>query len=1118
MNDLMADFANLTPEKRALLTLMLQQKAATRAPSVTIPRRGPQDEQPLSFAQERLWFLSQMEPESPAYNIPIAMRMKGALDIAALERSFREVVRRHEVLRTTFKNVGGETVQIINPFEGFRISVIDLDELSAEQRDEEVASRIKEESHRPFDLERDSLLRIMLMRIGEREHVLQMTIHHIISDGWSAQILIKEVTSLYEAFSNHRPSPLKDLRIQYADFALWQRSWLKREVLDSQLTFWKKQLAGAPPMLELRTDKARPAVQTYRGATESLALDGGLSEQIKALSKQEGATLFMTLLAGFKILLHRYTGQTDMVVGTPIANRNRAELEDQIGFFVNALVLRTDLSGDPTFRQLLKRVREVSLEAFAHQDIPFERVVEHMQPDRDMSRSPLFQVMFEFLSSPKQEHALTGLEITPLTVEYTAAKFDLTLTMAERGKAIVQTLEYNTDLFEAGTVARMLHHMERILASIAANPDQRISEIEMLGEAERNTLLVEWNDTERAYPADRLVHELIEDQVKRAPDAIAVISEQEELTYGELSARANQLAHHLRGLQVSPDRIVGIAMHRSVDMIVAMLAALKAGVAYVPIDPSLPTERLTYLLDDTQCEVVLTHSELRSVLPGRAMQVICLDTDWPIISRHDRGNLRNVATSKNLAYVMYTSGSTGKPKGVATEHSALNWLIWNLDIASINSTDVVAQASNPSFDAIVFEVWGALVNGATLVIVEKDTLLSGEELAAQIRDKGISVLYLTAALFTQVASREPKAFSTMRLVLCGGEAIDAKWAEKVLEAGGPSILIHEYGPTETTVFSSFYLIEETGREAKSLPVGRILNNTKGYVVDDRFEPVPVGVIGELYIGGDGLARGYLNAPSQTAERFVPNPYGTKGGEQLYRTGDLVRYLPNGEIEFAGRKDHQVKVRGYRIELAEIEEALGQHAEIVEAVVVVDEDESGEKRLVSYLIPAADSTLSISDLRSFLKQKLPDYMIPSVFVMLEEIPLTPNGKVDRRALPRPNQARPELNQSYVAPRTPIEKTLVGIWQEVLEVEQVGINDNFFELGGHSLKATQLVSRVRDAFQIELPLRSMFRTPTPGELAVTIIQSQAEQTESDEIALLLAELEQLPENEAATLLGD
>jgi amino acid adenylation domain-containing protein len=1072
MTDLSKAISSLPPEKRALLAR-------------TLKERGSQfNTFPLSYAQQRLWFLDQLTPGSPVYNIPAAVQFTGSLDAQALERCFDEITRRHEILRTTFTTVDGNPAQIVGRHRPGRLRLVDLSELPPDEREAQVSQLAVEESQRPFDLTSGPLLRVTLYRMGADKHVLLLVTHHIISDGWSTGVLIREVAALYQAFLRGKPSPLADLPIQYADYARWQRKHLQGERLESLLDYWKRRLEGCPHLLDLPTDRPRPAVASFRGAHQLVAPSRKFSDAVKALGQQERATPFMTLLAALQTLLYRYIGQEDICVGTPVTGRNRGETEGLIGFFVNTLVIRTDLSGDPSFRELLGRVRESALGAYAHQELPFETLVEKLQPERSMSHTPIFQVSFTYKNGFTEALELPGLTLRRVELEHQTTKFDLAVGATETPAGLSLSVGYNTDLFNDDTIARLLGHYRILLKGAIADPDQRVSDMPLSTEVERRRLLSEWNDTVSGYPRDKCVPELFEAQVERRPDAIALVVEEEQLTYRELNRRANQLAAYLGKLGVGLEMPVGFCLERSLEMVVGILGILKSGGTYVPLDPTYPRERLAFMLEDTRTPVLLVQQRLIEHLPEQEARVVRIDADWELIARENDANPASGATADHLAYVIYTSGSTGRPKGIAIPHRAINRLVFNTNYIEIAPEDRMALASNSAFDAATFELWGALLRGARLVGIGREVALSPRDLAAEIEAQGISVMFLTTALFNQIAREVPAAFGSMRRLLFGGEAVDLNLVKEVLKDKPPARLLHVYGPTESTTFTTWYPVQELPGGAATVPIGRPLANTQVYLLDRNLQPAPVGIAGELYIGGDGLAWGYFNRPELTAEKFIPNPFRGKGGGRLYGTGDLGRYWPTGEIEFLGRLDHQVKIRGFRIELAEIEAVLAQHPAVREAAVLVREGMAGEKRLVAYVALDSGGAPTGVELRSYLRQKLPEYMTPSVFVELDALPLTPNGKVDRGALPAPdhaNLARPELAGVYVAPRTMVEETLAGIWSKVLGVTQVGAHDSFFDLGGHSLLATQAISRVREAFRLELPLRSLFEAPTVAGLA-------------------------------------
>ena len=1093
-------------EKRALLARLLEERASRS------------DSLPLSFAQQRLWFLDQLDPGSPVYNIPASIRVRGLLNAAALEQSFNEIVRRHEALRTTFAVVDGSSVQVIAPTMTVSLPIVDLSELTQTEREAQALRLATEEAQRPFDLTRGPLVRVSLLRLHDEDHILLLTMHHIVSDGWSVSVLFRELAALYEAFSTRKPSPLPELPIQYADFAVWQREWLQGGVLEEQLSYWKKQLSGAPAMLELPMDRPRPAVQTFQGARQSVLLPKSILKGLNELSRQEGVTLFMTLLAAFQTLLARYTNQEDIVVGSPIAYRNRAEIEGLIGFFVNTLVLRTDVSGDPSFRELLGRVREVALGAYAHQDMPFETLVEQLQPERSLSHAPLFQVMF-VLQNAREELGLSNLTLSPLAVDNLTSKFDLTLFMWEESEGLRAVFEYNTDLSETATIKRMLAHFQTLLEGIVADPEQRLATLPLLTEVELKQLLVEWNDTQTDFPKDSCLHQLFEQQVERNPDAIAVLFKNQQTTYGELNRRANQLAHHLRSLGVGPDVWVGLCVERSLEMVIGILGILKAGGAYVPLDPAYPRERLAFMLEDARCSVLLTQHRLLAVLPSHRARVLCLDADWKTIARESPQNPQTAVKGEHLAYVIYTSGSTGRPKGIAIQHrGVVNNLVDLNRRFAVGHSDRVLALSSLSFDMCVYEMLGTLGAGAAIVLpeasVEREPAHWAELMARHHVSVWNSAPSLLEKLVEYVSERTQLRPRYLRLVLLGGDWVAVSLPDQ-LKALAPGVqVIVMGGATEASIHSIIYEVERTDPSWNSIPYGRPMANQRAYVLDAHLQPVPIGVPGELHLGGVGLARGYFKRPELTAERFIPNPFSKEPGERLYKTGDLARYLLDGNIELLGRMDFQVKIRGFRIELGEIEAVLGQHPAVRETVVMAREDEPGNKRLVAYVVANQEQTSSVSklsllkgklqgykvpehlvahgvinqkqvpsvsEMRSFLKEKLPEYMVPTAFVILEALPLTPGGKVDRRALPMPDHIRPELEKAFVAPRDMLELQLTKVWEKVLGTQPIGVSDNFFDLGGHSLLALRLFAQIEKVLGKNLPLATLFQAPTVEQLA-------------------------------------
>jgi aspartate racemase len=1072
--------ATLSLAKLALLELKLKQQR--RAMAQSIPRAANRDSAPLSHSQQGLWVLNRLMPGASIYHTPTAARLTGALDVAALQQALDCIVARHQALRTTFSLVGGTPRQMIAEQLSLELPLIDLSELPEAEREAEAQRRLKQEAMRPFDLSRGPLIRAVLLQLTSSEHILVVTMHHIVTDGWSVGVFHQELTALYEAFSAGRPSPLGELPIQYTDYAQWQRQSFEGEAYELQLSYWKQQFSTLPPVLELPTDHPRSnarAYQAFRGARHEISLSKQLTSDLKLFCQKENVTLFMTLLTAYQLLLYRYTGEEDIVVGTPIAGRSLPETEGLIGLFINTLALRTSLAGNPTGRELLRRVRETALGGYANQEMPFAQLVKELQPDRSLAHNPLFQAMFVLQSEGLPPLQLPGLKVSHLRVGNTMANFDLTLDIVERDGQLVCLFESNADLFAVETIERMMSHFQNLLAGLVASPEQRISQLPLLSESERRQLLVEWNDTKTDYPADRCIQELFEQQVESAPDAVALICEDGRMTYREVNSQANQLAHYLQKRGVGPDTRVGICITRSQEMIVALLGVLKAGGAYVPLDPDYPQARLKFMLEDARVPVLLTQTSLLQNLPPNAAELICIDELWEKIASESCDNPAVVTNADNLAYVMYTSGSTGKPKGVAVKHRNVVRLVKNTNYASFAADEVFLQFAPVSFDAATFEIWGSLLNGARLALMPP-AKVSLQELGLALKRYRVTTLWLTAGLFSLMVENHLDDLRGLRQLLAGGDVLSVPHVRRVVEELPDCHLINGYGPTENTTFTCCYPLKDLTKVNGSVPIGYPISNTAVYILDAWMNPAPIGVPGELFIGGDGLAHGYLDRPELNAERFVHDPFSTGSGARLYKTGDLVRYRATGEIEFLGRIDNQVKVRGFRIELGEIEAALAEHPSVREAVVVARKDE-GDKHLVAYLTAREGRELIVDELRGFLQQKLPDYMVPSVFVPLESMPLTPIGKVDRRALPSTNGFKPNSAKGFAAPGDELEIKLTRLWERVLGIDSIGINDNFFELGGHSLLAVRLFALVEKSFGRNLPLATLFQAPTVKQLA-------------------------------------
>jgi len=1071
--------------------------APVPAPVVRVERAGPL---PLSFAQERLWFLDRLQPGGTFYNTTAGLRLTGPLSAASAERALAGVVRRHEALRTVFVEEDGVPGQVVLPFAGFTLPVEELAGLDAPAREAAVRRRAGEEAARPFDLSAGPLFRAVLLRLAADEHVLLVAMHHVVTDGWSTEILFREMAELYAAHTEGREPALPALPVQYADHAVWQRERLG-DSLERQLAYWKDRLRGAPELLDLPTDRPRPAVQTFRGARVPLVLSAGLVERLRALGRDEGATLHMVLLSAFQLLLARYAGSGDVVVGTPVAGRGRGEIENLIGFFVNTLVLRTDLSGDPPVRELLRRVRETTLSAYEHQDLPFERLVAELRPERSLAHSPLVQAVFTLLNAGRGAPPLPGLRVEGLEAGSGTTRYDLTLDLAAHAGGVSGALEYATDLFDRASVERMAGHLGRLLEQMVEDPDARLSRLALLDGDERRRMLEEGNQTGRPYPRGVCVHERFAEQVRARPDAQALAWGGVRLTYAELDARANRLARHLVRRGVGPDGRVGVLLERGVEMIVSLLAILKAGGCYVPLDPSYPPERLRLMLADAGVRVVVTRGALAAAARAEGFGAVCLDEAADALAVEPAEAPESGARPENLAYIVYTSGSTGRPKGVMVSHANVVQLVCETDYVHLGPGDRVAQASNASFDALAFETWGALLNGATLVGISREVLLSPAALRDTLREEAITTLYQTTALLNQLSREQPDVFAPLREVLFGGQAADAASVRRILRSGRPRRLLHMYGPTETTAWCSWEPVEQVDDDALTVPVGRPTGNQRIYLLDAALQPVPAGVPGEACVGGDGVVRGYLDRPALTAERFVPDPFAGVPGARMYRTGDRLRWRESAEVrkcgsasdsreaqrtpalphsrtaflEFVGRLDAQVKIRGFRIEPGEVEAALSAHPAVREARVVARGGEAGEeKRLVAYVV----GEVGAHALRSFVAATLPEYLVPSAFVGMERLPLTATGKLDAASLPDPE---PGAEDAYLPPRTRVEAMLAEIWAEVLGVERVGVHQGFFELGGHSLLVMRLIARVRSVFGVELSIRAVFAAPSLSAMA-------------------------------------
>jgi amino acid adenylation domain-containing protein len=1045
------------------------------ANTVDIPFRAPGSPIPLSFGQQQVWLLCKLIPNIPIYNECVAIHLPGPLDVTALEQSLNEFIRRHESWRTSFPLVDGVPVQLIHPPATLTLAVVDLRYLPVAERESEALRRATEDACILFDLEQGPLLRTLLIRLSDEEHRLFLTLHHIIFDSISIyQVLLLELYDIYEAFLNGRPLPSSDIPIQCADYTYVQRERLQGDLLAEQLRYWKKQLADAPATLQLPTDRPRQPVRSYRGSTYLFALSKRLTDDLKALSHREETTLFMILVAAFNSLLHRYTGQEDLVIGTSASGRTRSMVRQLMGCFLNTLVLRSNLSGNPTFRELLSRIREVINSAVIHEDLPFEYLVKELRPERNLSQNPLFQVLLTL--EPAQPTLPGGWTLTRMDISCGTSKFDLTLELEDRPDSLFGRFEYNTDLFDTTTIYRMSGHLQTLLEGIVADPTQHLSELPILTEVERHQLLVEWNSTQAFYPKQSCIHQLFEDQVKRTPDKVALVYQGTQLTFRQLNARANQLAHFLRQLGVRPEVLVGLCIERSLEMMVGLLGILKAGGAYVPLDPTYPAERVAFMVEDSKAPVLVTQQRLVTHIPTHMATVVCLDSDAPELAKQSKADPATIATAENVSYVIYTSGSTGRPKGVQVLHRAvINFLTSMRQQPGLTAEDTLLAVSTLSFDIAALELILPLTVGARVVVASSEIVANGTALVETLARSDATVMQATPISWRILLAAGWQGNRHLK-ILCGGEALPLELARQLLS--NCDSLWNLYGPTETTIYSTGTKIELSD---ELISIGHPIANTQIYVLDSQLQPVPIGVAGELYIGGDGLARGYLNRPELTAEKFIPDPFSNKPDARIYRTGDLARYRSNGTIELIGRLDHQVKIRGFRIELGEIEAVLGQHPEVRQGVVVARGNMPGDKRLVAYVIPRDEQTFSVRELQSYLMKKLPTYMIPSAFVTLEVLPQTPNGKVDRHALPAPEPTANTVKENSVAPTLLIHHQLLAIWEEMLDIRPIGIRDSFFDLGGNSFLAVYMVNRFEQVSGKKIPLTTLFAGPTIEQLS-------------------------------------
>ncbi|MGO8789224.1 MAG: non-ribosomal peptide synthetase [Terriglobia bacterium] len=1075
---------NISRQGSAPLNGDLRARIESRGAARSIPRLTDRRSLPLSFAQERVWLLEQVEPGSPAYSRPLALRLRGMLDEAALQQALQTIVDRHEVLRAIYTTRSGQPVQVISACLPLNLHVIDLSNTALAERESRARALAMEEALRPFDLTTGPILRAALFRLGTQEHVLFLVFHHLVFDAWSAQVLTSEFAELYRALSTGTPASLPEIRIQYGDFAHWQRQHVSGELLDRQIRYWKQHLNGSIP-LNLPTDRPRPGIQSNRGGRTEVVMPEMLAESLKALGRHENATLFMVLLTAFQALLGRYTGLEDIAVGTPTASRSRVETEKLIGIFINVLVLRTDLAGNPTFRELLARVRETCRVAYIHQDLPFAKLIEALRPKRDPSTTPLFQVMFNLENLPEHENQIPGLHVEEFEFEWPVADYELTLEIVPVDRKLKCSFTYNADLFDRSTMERMAGHYRTLLEGIVAEPNCRVASLPLLASAELYQILVEWNRTEADYPRDATIHELFEAQAARTPEATAFFSETGRVSYRDLNRRANQIARYLQSQGAGPETFVGVCLERSLEAVVGLLGALKTGAAFVPLDPAYPRDRLAFMIADAQIPLVVSRRKWLPVMRGKGIRVVCLDADNRLIEAQEVDNLPSAAGPASVAYVLYTSGSSGVPKGVLGPHrGAVNRFAWMWKNFPFQGGEVGCLATSLNFVDSIWEVFGPLLRGIPSVIISEQTVRDPAELLPALATHAVTRIVTVPSLLGVLLDSHPdlgNRLPSMKLWVSSGEALLPSLSTRFYEAMPNATLLNLYGSTEVAADVTAYVVRPMLDGHGPIPLGRPIDNTQCYVLDTQLQPVPIGVRGDLYVGGAGLARGYCHLPELTAKRFVADPFRAEPGARLYKTGDQVRYLPDGRLQYLGRNDQQVKIRGFRVELEEIESILVRHPALSAAAVMVREEKPDEKYLMAYVVPRQSAKPPTPKaLRDFLKEKLPDYMVPTDFFLLETLPLTPSGKLDRRALPmarRPNRDE----KGYIPPRNWQESYLVKIWEELLEVRPIGIDHDFFDLGGHSLLAVRMMDRIEDAYGKRLSLATLFAGATIKHLA-------------------------------------
>ena len=1058
-------------EKRALLARHLAKRSQQA------------DSYPLSYAQRRIWLLQQINADSYAYNMSTAVRLTGAIEIPILEQSANLLAERHENLRTRLRYQDGQPIQEVRPALLTAISVVDiLAHQGAASPETTLENLIRQEVQRPFDLENEPLFRLFLFRLSQHEHVFLLTMHHLISDGWSLGLFFRELGQTYNALLDGRQPQLPPLSMQYGDFVNWQIRQFDDRHLLPQLEYWSKQLKNCSSLLLLPTDRPRPNVQTFAGTRSPLTISVSVTQKIRKLSEQQGLTLFMTLLAAFNVLLYRYTAQEDIVVGSPIAGRNRKEAENLIGFFVNTLALRTDLSGNPGFIELMQRVRKVALGAYRNQDLPLEKLVEEVLESRDLSHNPLFQTMFGLQNIPPPVLLITDVGSSPFQVKWHTSKVDLSVMLQETDGGLEGFIEYNTDLFDQATIEAFGEHFSELLNSIVSNPECPVATLNILPQREKNKLVFDWNRNARDFPDDICLHQMFERQVELRAGADALTFQQHHLSYAELNQRSNKLARYLQSLGVGPGVLVALSMERSLELIIAIFGIMKAGGAYVPLDPGYPPDRLLFMLDDSQSKILLTQSSLLHELPEHHAQPVCLDSEWQAVEQLDDSNLDIEVSRDDLAYVIYTSGSTGKPKAVMVSHAGISNLSHEQTrVFKVGPESRVLQFSSISFDASVFEIVMALTHGAVLCMGDRDSISIGPNLIEFLFEQRISIVTLPpSALLNMPADALPD----LRTITVAGEAcpesLVVKWSQG-------RQFFNLYGPTEATIWSTYEECLDTSRPPT---IGRPISNVRAYVLDEHLQPVPAGVAGQLHIGGKSISKGYLNRPEMTREKFIPDPFSDNSGDVVYKTGDLVRFSKDGNIEFLGRIDHQVKIRGYRVELGEIEAVLNKHSNVLENAVIA-RDQDGDKRLLAYVVLSADT--SWDELKAYLRAQLLEHMVPTIFVKMERLPLNQSGKVDRNELPEPTGER-QLASEFVAPADRVETELSEIWKALLQLDSVGIRDNFFDIGGHSLLVVQMHARIREKFDTPISIVELFQYPTIETLAKRMQLSSQESGEA------------------------